>query len=114
MVRRFFVEVAKGRGLTVRHGDGQSEFNFLAANESGGYESWREERLRQRAELARSFGLPIGKQVEAWLRDGIRLRGELRLREDLLLHTVCTLENTQFAVSGVTFQYAEMESCTQL
>jgi len=92
----------------------QSEFNFLTANNSGGYDAWRGERLRQRAELARSFGLPIGKSVETWLRGGIRLRGELRLREDLLLHAVCTLENTQFEVNGVTFSYTEMESCVQL
>jgi hypothetical protein len=89
----------------------QSEFKFQTSNSSPGYESWREERRRQRAELAESFGLPIGKPVEVWLRGGIRLRGELHLREDLLVHAVCSLENTQFEVNGVTFHYNEMESC---
>jgi hypothetical protein len=91
----------------------QAQFDF-EAKQKGGLDAWHAERARQRKELARTLGLPLGEQVELWLHDGIRLRGELRLREDALLHANATQENTQFEISSVPFFYREIQSCVRL
>jgi hypothetical protein len=91
----------------------QDEFEFGAAAPTA-IDKWRTEQQRQRQELARNLGLPLGKEVEVWLRGGVRLRGALRLADAMLLHTNATVENTPFEVSAVRFKYSEMESCVRL
>lgn len=91
----------------------QNEFDFGEPS-GGGLDHWHAEQQRQREELARKLGLPLGKEVEVWLRGGVRLRGPLRLAEAMLLQANATLENTQFEVDAVPFLYAEMESCVHL
>jgi hypothetical protein len=91
----------------------QKELDF-EAHASGGLEKWESEQRRSREELARKVGLPLGQQVEVWLRGGVRLRGRLCLAEAMLPQTNATLENTRFEVNAVPFYYAEMESCVQI
>jgi hypothetical protein len=91
----------------------QHELDF-GARSAGGLDQWHAEQQRQREELARKIGLSLGKNVEVWLRGGVRLRGQLRLAAAVLLHNDATIENTRFEVSSVPFAYSEMESCVQI
>jgi hypothetical protein len=90
----------------------QTGFDFEAKGASG-IDAWRAQLQRQREELAHSLGLPLGKQVEVWLRGGVRLRGRLNLEGAILVHAQSTLQNTRFEVDGVRFSYSEVESCVQ-
>jgi hypothetical protein len=65
-------------------------------------------------ELARRIGLPLGHQVEVWLCGGIRLRGKLRLREDILCIEEERMRHLELVVDHVHFTYREMESCVRL
>jgi hypothetical protein len=62
-------------------------------------------------EAAQKLNLPIGREVEVWLRGGIRLRGKLRLLNDLLFIEEHQLKNLPLTLDGVPFTSAEIESC---
>ena len=64
-------------------------------------------------ELARRVGLPIGHDVEVWLRGGIRLRGKLQLQEQVLMIEEDRLRHLEMTVDHVPFTYRDMESCTR-
>ncbi len=66
------------------------------------------------AELARRLGLPLGHPVEVWLCGGVRLRGLLRLKEELLFIHEDNTRSLEFVVDGVSFPYRELESCSRL
>jgi len=63
---------------------GQNEFNFGASGTDQGYTQWLAGRRMAAEELARRIHLPLGHQVEVWLYGGVRLRGKLRLQEEVL------------------------------
>ncbi len=63
---------------------GQTELRFEAGTSPNGYQTWQEQRRASLRQLASQLGLPIGHDVEVWLRDGIVLKGKLRLREELI------------------------------
>jgi hypothetical protein len=93
----------------------QAELDFAAGMKpADGIASWRAELSRQRELLAKELGLPLDKEVEVWLVGGVRLRGQLKLEDALLLHANSTLQNTRFEVAGVPFSYAEIESCGRI
>ena len=56
----------------------------------------------------------MGREVEVWLRNGIRLRGILRLREDLLFLEAPTEVHLDLVVDGVVFRQGEIESCVRV
>ncbi len=60
-------------------------------------------------QLANQRNLPLGHSVEVWLRGGIRLRGTLRLREEILF-VPNDQHGLQLTVDGVKFNDGEMES----
>lgn len=66
------------------------------------------------AELARRMNLPLGHQVEVWLCGGIRLRGKLRLQEEMLFIEEERVRHIELVVDGVMFTYRDMESCVRL
>jgi len=71
----------------------QSQFNFEASGDEQGYAQWLTGRRVAVQELARRLGLPLDHQVEVWLCGGIRLRGKLRLQEEILfIRTLPPLE----------------------
>jgi hypothetical protein len=78
-----------------------------------GIEQWRKQRRELQLELARKLGLPIGQQVEVWLKSGIRLRGRLQLHDEM---QVAFEENDEFkfSVQGTPFLPAEIESCARI
>jgi len=65
-------------------------------------------------ELARRMGLPLGHEVEVWLVGGVRLRGKLRLVENLLFIEEDRVRHLELMVDRVPFAYREMESCIRL
>ena len=65
-------------------------------------------------ELARRLGLPLDHQVEVWLCGGIRLRGKLRLQEEILFIEEERVRHLGLVVDHVAFTFREMESCVRM
>lgn len=93
---------------------GQNEFDFEGSASERGYSTWVASRRVASQELARRLGLPLGHQVEVWLTGGIRLRGKLRLQEELLFIEEDRIRHLGLAVDHMTFAYREMESCVRM
>ena len=91
----------------------QSEFNFEAAEAEDGYSQWIVVRHQVAQEVGDKLGLPLGHQVEVWLRGGIRLRGRLQLAQELLLVEDQKIRRLPLVVDGVSFSYGEIESCVR-
>jgi len=64
--------------------------------------------------LARRISLPLGHEVEVWLVGGVRLRGKLRLKEEMLVIEEDAARHLELVVDRVPFVYREMESCVRL
>lgn len=92
----------------------QSELNFDAGGDSSGLTRWREDRRAASQALAQRLGLPLGYRVEVWLCGDIRLRGQLRLEEELLFLDAGAPQTLRLTVDGVVFAAAEIESCVRL
>ncbi len=92
----------------------QGEFNFGTSLPEAGYAHWISTRKLTAEELARRMNLPLGHQVEVWLYGGIRLRGKLRLREELLLIEEERVRHLELTVDKVSFTYREVEACVRL
>lgn len=92
----------------------QGEFDFGAAASDNGYEKWLKQRRVAAAELARRINLPINSQVEVWLVGGVRLRGLLRLKEEMLFLPEDHAHHLPLVVDGVEFSCSEIESCVRL
>jgi hypothetical protein len=92
----------------------QSEFSFKAGAADAGYAQWVAVRQMAADEAAQKLNLPIGSEAEVWLRGGIRLRGKLRLLNDLLFVEENQVRNLPLTLDGVPFTYAEIESCVAL
>jgi lysophospholipase L1-like esterase len=91
----------------------QGELSWYASSERDGYAMWQRQRREVMAQLARKLGLPLGHSVEVWLRGDIRLRGTLRLREEMLFMPDDREAQLQLTVDGVHFTTGEMESCVR-
>jgi hypothetical protein len=92
----------------------QKEFSFEPGGTDGGYAQWVVVRQMAAEEAARRLNMPVGREVEVWLRGGIRLRGKLRLRDDLLFVEESKVRNLGLTVDGVPFICAEIESCVAM
>jgi hypothetical protein len=92
---------------------GEFEFNFDSGASTNGYDHWQLERRRAAEDLAHRLGLPLGRTVEIWLKDGVRLRGVLRLKEEYLFPEIINQHNLELCVDHLTFGYGEMESCVR-
>jgi hypothetical protein len=92
----------------------QGEFNFEAQSTNDGHTRWLVGRRLAALDLARQLHLPIGHKVEVWLVGGVRLRGLLRLREELLFIEQERVRHMELMVDHVAFAYREMESCVRL
>ncbi|HOX56066.1 MAG TPA: hypothetical protein P5205_02695 [Candidatus Paceibacterota bacterium] len=92
----------------------QSELNFGAAESERGYTQWLAARRVAAEELARRIQLPLGHQVEVWLYGGVRLRGQLRLREELLFMDETAIRHLELVVDGGAFACREIESWVRL
>jgi hypothetical protein len=92
----------------------QSEFNFDNGSREDGHSRWLAGRRMLAEELARRIHLPLGHQVEIWLYGGIRLRGKLRLKEEMLFIEEERVRHLELMVDRVAFTYRDMESCIRL
>ncbi len=78
-----------------------------------GLAQWREQRRAMAKRIGQELGLPLDREVEVWLTGGVRLRGRLRLREELLFVEAPRDLNIELVVDGVTFRWTEIESCVR-
>ncbi len=92
----------------------QGEFDFDRGGTEQGYVRWLGVRKTTASDLARRMGLPLGHQVEVWLCGGVRLRGTLRLQEELLLIEEERVRHLELVVDNVPFAYREIESCVRM
>jgi hypothetical protein len=92
----------------------QAEFNFEATGAPDGYTQWLVGRRVLAEDLARRIHLPLGHQVEVWLYGGIRLRGQLRVKEEMLFIEEERLRHLELLVEDVSFTYRDMESCIRI
>ena len=88
-------------------------FAQSAAGGRDGYDIWRQQRADSATHLAHLCGLPLNHQVEVTLRDGMRLRGVLRLKQELLFQHVMPARGLALTVDGVEFRSVEVESCVR-
>jgi hypothetical protein len=66
------------------------------------------------AELAKQMNLPLGHEVEVWLVGGVRIKGRLRLPEELLFIDEQHARHLELCVDHTTFSVREIESCVKL
>ena len=93
----------------------QDEFNFDGAGQApDGHAPWLAGRQATLTELAHRLNLPLGHRVEVWLRGSTRLRGVLRLKDDLLLVEEAEVRNLQLVVDRVAFGFGEIDSCVRM
>jgi len=92
----------------------QSEFSFGDEESAEVHVRWLDGRKMAAAELARRMGLPLGHKVEVWLYGGIRLRGTLRLQEEVLFIEEDRVRHLELTVDKVAFAYREMGSRVRL
>jgi len=92
----------------------QPDLNFNAPN-SGGYELWLRQRQSLIAHLTDQLGYPIGRQVEVWLQGGVRLRGNLTVREESIhWSTDHKAVGVELGIGQVYFPISQIESCVRL
>ena len=91
----------------------QGQFNFEAGTGEG-YSQWITSRQLAVKDLARRVQLPLNRKVEVWLQGGIRVRGKLELKENLLFFSEENLRHLELKVDGVPFSYREIESCVTM
>jgi hypothetical protein len=92
----------------------QAEFSFGSGATDQGYTQRLAGRKVAVEELARRLNLPLGHQVEVWLCGGIRLRGKLRLQEEVLFMEEERVRHLELLVDRVPFTFRDMESCVRL
>jgi len=92
----------------------QAQFTFSESGSETGYSNWLVVRQMAAQELARRMNLPVGHQVEVWLTGGIRLRGKLRLQEEVLFVEEGRERHLGLRVDHVAFTYRDMESCVRI
>ena|SRR5437660_494289 len=95
----------------------QPEFDFPsspAAAQRHGLGEWREKSTEAMRQLAIKLGLPLSHRVEVCLKDGVILRGNLRVGEVLLALDKIDRNKMALQVDGVIFFYGEMEFCVRL
>jgi hypothetical protein len=90
----------------------QLEIDFAGGSEAG-FNQWHLQRREALLQLARKLGLPISHPVEVWLLDGVRLRGVLRLPEEILFIDDARDPILELVVDGVRFKPAEIQSCVR-
>ena len=91
----------------------QFDLNFENTGPDG-LNQWRIQRDRAMQRLARRLGLPLGHEVELWLKSGICLKGKLQLREETLFVETDEDRDTQLTIGRTDFKVSEIDSCVRL
>lgn len=93
---------------------GELDFDQPVGDGADGHSRWLAGRQLAAAELAKKLNLPLLHPVEVWLVGGIRLRGILRLQEEMLIIPEDQVRLLGLKVDQVGFTMREMESCVRL
>lgn len=94
--------------------DKQGQLDLEGCGNEEGHSRWLTGRRLAVTEMARRLGLPLGHQVEVWLTDGICLRGQLRLQEEVLFIEEERVRHLELRVDRASFTYRDIESCVRL
>lgn len=92
----------------------QGEFGFEDNGSDKGYTQWIAVRQMGPELAAQKLNLPIGHLTEVWLRGDIRLRGTLRLANEILFIDEEHIRDLALVLDGVAFTYSEIEACVRL
>ena len=92
---------------------GEFELDTGSGNAADGYSGWLVGRKMAARKLAQRLNLPLDQQVEVWLVGGIRLRGKLRLQEELLFIEEDRVRHLALRIDHVSFSLREIESCVR-
>jgi len=92
----------------------QGQLNLEVEADDEGYTRWLAGRRLAVTEMARRLNLPLGHEVEVWLADGVCLRGQLRLQEEVLFIEEERVRHLQLRVDRVGFAYRDIESCVRI
>ena len=101
----------------------QTEFNFInvgtvpktpAPATPDGLSRWRDEREQAIRAFAIKLGLPVDHLVEVRLKDGVILRGNLRVGDVVLSLEYLDRGKLALEVDGLVFYYRELDSCVRL
>jgi hypothetical protein len=92
----------------------QGELSFQSKPGGDGLAMWVAVQQMAVDAAAEKLNLPLGHRAEVWLRGGIRLRGTLRPRNEVLFIEENRIRNLALEIDRVSFTYAEMESCVRL
>jgi hypothetical protein len=91
----------------------QEELSFDAPSPQDGFNRWQAERRESKRVLAQRLGLPLGHEVEVWLRGGVRLQGRLELAEEKLFVPDDNDPHLRLVIGHATFEAGEIESCVR-
>ncbi len=92
----------------------QGEFAFGQDAGADGYAQWVALRQMTTAAAAAKLNLPLGHFCEVWLPGGVRLRGTLRLLNEILFIEETRLRELPLAMGKTVFKFNEIESCLRL
>ena len=93
---------------------GQLEINFNLAFGEHGFQSWLNQRRIALTKLADELGLPLGREVEVWLKGEVRLKGVLRLAEAPLFIDAQRNLQLELRIDRCTFIPRDIEACVRL
>jgi len=79
-----------------------------------GITRWHRELAENAHEVADKLGLPVGRLVEVRLKDGVIVKGNLRVGEVVQSLKIFDRNKVALQIGGLVFFYAEMESCVRL
>lgn len=89
-------------------------FSQAGNSDSNGYVTWIQQRENTVNRLGQLSGLPLNRWAEVTLKDGVRLRGRLRLREDRLFMEEKDARVLELVIDGVEFRSTEIDHCLRL
>ena len=92
----------------------QPEFDFDRSAPADGLDRWHAQRERASRRLARRLGLPLDHEVEVRLKDGVILRGKLRLKETVLILEAVDERTLELVIGRADFRPADMDACVRL
>jgi hypothetical protein len=92
----------------------QLSLEFRGEQSEIGFQGWLNERRRALTELAQKLGLPLGHEVEIWLKGDVRLTGRLELAEPPLIVPPDRNPKMELRIDRCTFTPADIEACVRL
>ena len=93
---------------------GQMEISFGSAHTESGFQAWVNQRRATFTKLAGELGLPLGRQVEIWLKGDVRLSGVLELAHAPLFIDESRSLELELRIDKCTFTPRDIEACVRV